>query len=161
MKNGGVAKWGAKNMYQRNGIRSEPGNAGRIGGNFGDEKQKRPKAFFVRRAGSKGGAQKKKDADGTEGFHAARCCTGRRFHQSHTGAARSQLAGGGGQYPGHRFIGRAAALDSLPRSMRREWAEGARTGRRGFPRRWNRPSRSYAHEPRLKRGRPCDPSLRR
>ena len=67
----------------------------------------------------------------------------------------------GGQYPGHRFIGRAAALDSLPRSMRREWAEGARTGRRGFPRRWNRPSRSYAHEPRLKRGRPCDPSLRR
>lgn len=37
----------------------------------------------------------KKRADDTEGFHAARCCPGRRFHQSHTGAARSQLAGGG------------------------------------------------------------------
>ena len=68
---------------------------------------------------------------------------------------------GGGHRPGHRFIGRAAALDSLPRSRRGEWAEGARTGRRGFPRRWNRPSRFYAHEPRLKRERPCGPSLRR
>ena len=160
MKNGGVAKWGAKNMYQRNGIRSEPGNAGRIGGNFGDEKQKRPKAFFVRRAGSKGGAQKRKMRTAQNASVPPAAVRG-AASISPTQARRGPNWPAGGHRPGHRFIGRVAALDSLPRSRRGELAEGARTGRRGFPRRWNRPSRFYAHEPRLKRGRPCGPSLRR
>ena len=64
---------------------------------------------------------KKKDADDTERFRAVRCCPGRRFHQSHTGEARSQLAGGGDIVPAIALLGGLLLWTAFPVPGAENW----------------------------------------